>query len=98
MPGGKLSPAPPFIAVGGRCSKLPSVTAVVGLLGKEEDREPSESKSFGVRIIEPILDAMDIDHILIERQDDIAKLTPAIDFAYIKSRPMVAMIGRRVAP
>ena len=80
------------------CEYQQPVCMVVGLLGKEEDREPSESKSFGVRIIEPILDAMDIDHILIERQDDIAKLTPAIDFAYIKSRPMVAMIGRRVAP
>jgi sulfopyruvate decarboxylase subunit alpha len=69
---------------------------IVGLLGKEPDKAPTESASIGVRIIEPILDAMGIDRILIEGPEDVAKLPPAIDRAYATSRPMVALIGRRV--
>jgi sulfopyruvate decarboxylase subunit alpha len=80
------------------CEYQQPVCMVVGLLGKEPDRSPTESASFGVRIIEPVLDAMEIDHILIEGPDDVAKLPPAIDFAYLRSRPMVALIGRRVEP
>jgi sulfopyruvate decarboxylase TPP-binding subunit len=71
---------------------------IVGLLGKEPDRMPRESGKFGVRIIEPVLDAMEIDHINIESTEDVAKLPPAIDRAYANSRPMVALIGRSVRP
>lgn len=78
------------------CEYGQPVCMVVGLLGKEPDRAPTESANIGVRIIEPILDAMEIDHILIEEPDDVAKLPPAIDRAYKTSRPMVALIGRRV--
>ena len=80
------------------CEYQQPVCMVVGLLGKEADRAPTESDSYGVRIIEPVLDAMEIDHILIEGPEDVAKLPPAIDFAYLRSRPMVALIGRRVVP
>lgn len=79
------------------CEYQQPVCMVVGLLGKEPDKAPTESASIGVRIIEPILDAMEIDHILIEAPEDVAKLPPAIDRAYEKSRPMVALIGRKVA-
>ena len=65
---------------------------------KEPDRAPTASDSFGVRIIEPVLDAMEIDHILIEGPEDVASLPPAIDRAYENSSPMVALIGRRVEP
>lgn len=80
------------------CDYEQPICMVVGLLGKEPDKAPTESRSFGVRIIEPILDAMEIDHILIEESGDIAKLPPAIDRAYENSRPMVALIGRSVEP
>lgn len=78
------------------CEYEQPVCMVVGLLGKEADRAPTESASFGVRIIEPVLDAMEIDHILIEGSEDVAKLPPAIEKAYATSRPMVALIGRSV--
>ncbi|MDE0794332.1 MAG: decarboxylase [Alphaproteobacteria bacterium] len=78
------------------CEYGQPVCMIVGLLGKEPDKAPTESASIGVRIIEPILDAMGIDRILIEGPEDVAKLPPAIDRAYATSRPMVALIGRRV--
>lgn len=80
------------------CEYQQPVCMIVGLLGKEPDRMPKESDKFGVRIIEPVLDAMEIDHINIESDEDIPKLPPAIDRAYANSRPMVALIGRSVRP
>ena len=80
------------------CDYGQPVCMVVGLLGKEPDRAPTESASFGVRIIEPVLDAMEIDLILIEGPDDVAQLPDAIDRAYETSRPMAVLIGRSVRP
>ena len=80
------------------CDYEQPICMIVGLLGKEPDRAPAESDSFGVRIIEPVLDAMEIDHILIENPEDVAALPAAIARAYENSRPMVALIGRRVEP
>ena len=74
------------------------VCMLVGLLGKEPDRAPSESASYGVRIVEPVLDAMEIDRLLIEGSEDVAQLAPAIDRAYARSRPLAALIGRSVRP
>ncbi len=71
---------------------------LIGLLGKEPDRAPTQSERYGVRIVEPILDAMGIDRILIESPDDVALLAPAIDRAYEFSRPLAALIGRTVRP
>jgi sulfopyruvate decarboxylase subunit alpha len=80
------------------CEYQQPICMIVGLLGKEPDRMPRESSKFGVRVIEPVLDAMEIDHINIECDDDISRLPPAIERAYASSRPMVALIGRSVRP
>jgi sulfopyruvate decarboxylase TPP-binding subunit len=75
------------------------ICMMVGLLGKEPGVAPTESKQYGVRIIEPILDAMGVAHHLIETDDDIASIVPAIDEAYKNSCPIVLLIGRPpVAP
>jgi sulfopyruvate decarboxylase subunit alpha len=67
---------------------------MVGLLGKEPGVLPTESKRFGVRIIEPILDTMGIARHVIETDDDIEKITPAINNAYETSSPVAMLIGR----
>ena len=72
------------------------VCMLVGLQGKEAEQLPSTSKRFGVRIVEPILDAMGIDHINIEGPGDEATISPAIARAYALQRPLVALIGRTV--
>jgi sulfopyruvate decarboxylase subunit beta len=73
------------------------VCMLVGLQGKEADRSASASAKYGVRIIEPVLDAMQIDHITVDSPADVADLGPAIARAYDLSRPVVALIGRTVA-
>ncbi|HEX6801639.1 MAG TPA: decarboxylase [Candidatus Binatia bacterium] len=70
------------------------VCMVVGLLGKEPDVAPTQSKKFGVKIIEPILDLMGIERHLIERDADTQKISPAIEKAFKNSSPAAILIGR----
>jgi len=70
------------------------ICLMVGLLGKEPGVLPKESKRNGVRIIEPILDVMGIAHHVIETDDDVETITPAINNAYETSSPVAMLIGR----
>ena len=71
------------------------ICMMVGLLEKEPGVPPRQSKRYGVRIVEPILDAMGVAYHEIEEESDVAKIKPAIDAAYSDSRPVVLLIGRR---
>jgi sulfopyruvate decarboxylase subunit alpha len=71
------------------------ICMMVGLLEKEPDVRPRQSRRYGVRIVEPILDAMGIAYHEIEEEPDVTKIKPAIDDAYIQSQPVVLLIGRR---
>lgn len=71
------------------------ICMMVGLLGREPDKPPRQSSRYGVRIVEPVLDAMGIAHHLIEADADIAKVAPAIEDSYARSRPVALLIGRR---
>jgi sulfopyruvate decarboxylase subunit alpha len=73
------------------------ICMMVGLLEKEPGVPPLQSKRYGVRIVEPILDAMGIPYHEIETDADLAKIKPAIDEAYAASHPVVLLIGRRPA-
>jgi sulfopyruvate decarboxylase subunit beta len=70
------------------------VCMLVGLLGKEPGVAPTQSKKYGVKIIEPILDAMGIAHRWVEESGDTQKIVPAIEKAYADTRPMAVLIGR----
>ncbi len=71
------------------------IVMMVGLLGHEPERLPADSGRYGVRIIEPICDAMGIEHHLLSEDADVAKIKPAIDKAYAESSPVVFLVGRR---
>src|SRR5258708_2939062 len=71
------------------------ICMMVGLLEKEPGVPPMQSKRYGVRIVEPILDAMGIAYDEIEEEADVVKIKPAIDDAYAQSRPVVLLIGAR---
>jgi sulfopyruvate decarboxylase TPP-binding subunit len=71
------------------------IVMMVGLLGHEPERLPIDSGRYGVRIIEPICDAMGIEHHLLSEDADVAKIKPAIDKAYKESAPVVFLVGRR---
>jgi sulfopyruvate decarboxylase subunit alpha len=71
------------------------ICMLVGLLGHEPERAPNDSGRYGVRIIEPICDAMGIPHHLVSQDSDVAKVKPAIEKAYADSFPVAMLIGRR---
>ena len=71
------------------------ICMMVGLLEKEVGVPPRQSKRYGVRIVEPILEAMGIAYHNVEEDPDIAKIRPAIDKAFADSRPVVLLIGQR---
>ena len=71
------------------------VCMMVGLLSKEPGVLPTQSKRYGIRIVEPVLDAMQIEHHLIEAPDDVEKVVPAIEAAYARSMPVVMLRSRK---
>jgi sulfopyruvate decarboxylase subunit alpha len=71
------------------------ICMMIGLLQHDPYKAPRESPRYGVRIVEPILDAMGIPHHLINEDADVAKIKPAIEGAYAKSFPVAMLIGRR---
>ena len=76
------------------------ICIMVGLLGKEIDRTPKNSENCGVRIVEPILDAMGVKHHLLETESDAPLIGLAIHEAYRSSMPMTMLLGRppRISP
>jgi sulfopyruvate decarboxylase subunit alpha len=77
--------------------KLP-ICMMVGLLNKEPGVLPENSKHYSIRITGPVLDAMGVEHHLIETDSDIGKVRPAIEGAYTLSRPVVLFIGGSPLP
>lgn len=71
------------------------ICMMVGLLEKEPGVPPRQSRRYGVRIVEPVLEAMGIPYHEIETDADIGKIKPAIDDAYAGSHPVVMLVGRR---
>ena len=71
------------------------ICMMVGLLEKEVGVMPRQSKRYGVRIVEPILEAMGIGYHNVEEQRDIGKIRPAIDAAFRESKATVILIGQR---
>ncbi len=74
--------------------KMP-MAMMIGLLGKEPGVPPQQSKRYGLRIIEPILDVMGIERHYIDVDADIPKVTAAINKAYEISQPVALLIGRK---
>jgi sulfopyruvate decarboxylase subunit alpha len=71
------------------------ICMMVGLLEKEAGVMPRQSKKYGVRIVEPILEAMGIGYHNVEDDGDVPKIRPAIDQAFADSKPTVILIGQR---
>jgi sulfopyruvate decarboxylase subunit alpha len=70
------------------------VCMMVGLLNKEPGVPPTQSKHYGISVVEPVLDAMQIAHHLIEAPHDVETIVPAIEAAYARALPVVLLIGK----
>jgi sulfopyruvate decarboxylase subunit alpha len=73
------------------------ICMMVGLLQHNPDVAPRASPRYGVRIVEPILDDMGIEHHLVGMDADVGKIQPAIEAAYREPHPVAFLIGRSPA-
>ena len=71
------------------------ICMMVGLLGHEPGLPPRQSPRFGVRVVEPILDALGVTYHVIDQDADLAQVRPAIEQAYGLSQPLALLIARR---
>ena len=70
------------------------VCMMVGLQGKEPDLKSAASASYGVRIIEPVLNAMQIPFRVIEKPEDVQHISAEIEAAYQSSSTFIFIIAR----
>lgn len=70
---------------------------IVGLQGMEPDRDPPQSDKYGLRIVEPVLDAMQVDHARLGLQGDETRIPSAFVQARISKRPFVFLATRSPA-
>ena len=70
------------------------ICMMVGLQGKEPELKSAESSSYGVRIIQPILDAMQINYRVIEEPEDVQHICEDVESAYRSSSIFVFIIAR----
>ena len=70
------------------------ICMMVGLQGKEPELKSADSRSYGVRIIQPVLDAMQIGYRVIEEPEDVQHITADIEAAYQASSTFVFIIAR----
>jgi sulfopyruvate decarboxylase subunit alpha len=70
------------------------VVMIVGLQGMEADRAPAKSASPGIRMLQPICEAMGLDHHLLDDESDIALIKTSIDKAYAQYSPVVLFISQ----
>jgi sulfopyruvate decarboxylase subunit alpha len=76
---------------------LPIVMAV-GLLGHDAGTDPRHSGRTAVRLVQPILDAMEIESLVVDVDRDAGRISERIEAAYAASKPVAFLIGRRPAP
>ena len=69
------------------------VCMLIGLQGVEAGKNPRDSDKHIVRCALPALDAVEVEHRLLRRADDVAIIAPAIEDAYRRSRPVALFVG-----
>lgn len=68
--------------------------SIVGLQGMEPDRMPPQSGKYGVRIVEPVLDAMGIQHRRLTLRGDEEHIPAAFEKARSSRRPFIFLVTR----
>ncbi len=67
---------------------------IVGLQGMEPDRDPPQSAKLGVRVVEPLLDVMQVDHARLTHRGDETRIPQAFERARASRRPFAFLVTR----
>lgn len=74
--------------------KLPLVM-MIGLLGHDPEKAPRDSPRRGVRLVTPILDALEIPYHAIHDDSHVGLIKPAIERAYATATAVALLIARK---
>lgn len=77
------------------CEQHLPIVLMIGLLSKEPGVAPRDSRRFGVRITEPLLDALGIPHVYIDTDADLGLIAPAVERAWAAPGPVAILVGTR---
>jgi len=69
------------------------ICMLIGLQGSDAAEDPRLSEKHIVRAALPVLDAIGVEHHLLQHAGDVAKIAPAIKNAYAASRPVALVVG-----
>jgi sulfopyruvate decarboxylase subunit alpha len=70
------------------------ICMMVGLLNHTPGTDPRQSKRAGLRSIVPMLELLGIAHFLVEGDEHVGRIAPAICDAYEACHPVAILIGR----
>jgi sulfopyruvate decarboxylase subunit alpha len=74
------------------------IIMVIGLLAHTAGTIPRDSQRVAIRVVEPMLESLGVESILVDRDADTDEIAPRIDAAYAASKPLAILIGRRPVP
>ena len=66
---------------------------LIGLLNRDPNKPPRENFDSMIRYAEPLLDAMEIPHFLLDRPQDIGMVEEAFQLADQRSGPVALLVG-----
>ena len=72
------------------------ICMLVGLQGSVAGEDPRESDQHIVRVAQPLLDVLGVEHQLLQYAEDVSKIKPAIDRAYAESKPLALLVGSQL--
>jgi sulfopyruvate decarboxylase TPP-binding subunit len=70
---------------------------LIGLLGREKDKDPSESRSSMVRYCEPLLDTFGVPHARLEGPEDLHVIPEYYRLAHERRGPAAVLVGLETA-
>ncbi len=69
------------------------IPMLIGLLGRDVTRTPRDNHDSMVRYAEPLLDTLEIPHVLLDGPDDVERLGEACRQAWERSGPVAILVG-----
>jgi sulfopyruvate decarboxylase subunit alpha len=66
---------------------------MIGLLGREKDKDPRESRHSMVRYCEPLLDTFGVPHARLEGPDDVKRIPEFFRLAHQRRGPTAVLVG-----
>jgi sulfopyruvate decarboxylase TPP-binding subunit len=69
------------------------LAVLAGLYGRELDRRPADSAASAVRLCEPLLEALELRHVLVEGPDEADRIAPGLAAAFDERCTSVVLLG-----